>query len=76
MELLIKVKVEVIAVLVSSPSLITPYGFRGREVTLNSDLSRVSELSSCVKVEVAVLGSSPSPISLDNYGLYVGVKQH
>ena len=29
----------------------------------------MSELSSCVKVEVAVLGSSPSPISLDNYGL-------
>jgi len=36
-----------------------PYGFRGREATLNLNLCH-TELRSCVKVEVAV----PSPPSL------------
>ena len=49
----------------------SPYGLCGRKVTLN--LNRVpSELRSCVKVEVAVLGS-PSPIVLT---VSVDVKQH
>ena len=46
-----------------------PYGLCGRKATLNY---RISELRSCVKVEVAVLGS-PSIISLM---VYVDIKQH
>ena len=38
-----------------------PDGFCGRKATLNCS---ISELRSCVKVEVAVLGSPPSLISL------------
>ena len=45
-----------------------PHGFCGRKATLNS----LSELKSCVKVEVAVFGS-PSLISLM---VSVDVKQH
>ena len=36
-----------------------PYGLCGRKATLEED--RGSELRSCVKVEVAVLGSPPRP---------------
>ena len=52
------------------PSLLTangPYGLCGREATLNGTLT--PELRSCVRVEMAVLGS-PSLIVL------VDVKQH
>ena len=35
-----------------------PYGFRGWKATLNQNIS-ASELRSCVKVEVTVLGSRP-----------------
>ena len=37
----------------------SPYVFCGRKETLNSNSSKLSELGSCVKVEVAVLGSLP-----------------
>ena len=41
----------------------SPYGLCGRKATLNEQLAHPTELRSCVKVEVAVLGS-PSLISL------------
>ena len=45
----------------------SPYGLCGRKATLNSNTQHVSEPRSCVKVEVAVLGS-PS-LALTVYGL-------
>ena len=56
----------------SCPSLSCPYGLCGRKAILNL-YALVSELRSCVKVDVAVLGS-PSLIVLNMVS--VDVKQH
>ena len=47
------------------------YGLRGRKATMSLN-SSISEIRSCVKVEMAILGS-PSPIILM---VSVDVKQH
>ena len=47
----------------------SPYGLCGRKATLNCS---ISELRSCVKVEVAVLGSPPLTVLM----VSVDVKQH
>ena len=53
-----------------SPSLLnSPYRLCGRQATLNSQLP---ELRSCVKAEVAILGSP----SLTDRTVSVDVKQH
>jgi len=57
------VKVEV--TVMGSPVPIRPYGFYGHKAALN--LNNFSELRSCVKVNVDVLGS-PSPIVRSLYG--------
>ena len=49
----------------------SPYGLCGRKATLNLNCS-ISELISCVKVEVAALGSP----SLTVLTVSVDVKQH
>ena len=53
-----------------SPVPNSPYGLCGRKATLNCS---ISELRSCVKVEVAVLGSSSLIVLMVSA---VDVKQH